>query len=203
MSGISRKTFTVSSGILCSRIFGYFRDMTIALYFGANFVTDAFFLAFMIPNLFRRLLAEGSLSAAFIPNFTELLKKSGKGVFLSLSGFMLTRENLAKLKQKAQRRGCWYKKLKQNERMLLDLTIRVVEKDRSFLLAKVVSRLVSTLLETLESKIVRLVRTEGREMARKLSEIAVKLGHKSAKSWAKDLGFMQYLVVNNLGELGK
>ena len=40
-------------------------------------------------------------------------------------------------------------------------------------------------------------------MAKKLSELAVKLGHKSAKAWVKDLGFMQYLVISNLGELGK
>ena len=40
-------------------------------------------------------------------------------------------------------------------------------------------------------------------MAKKLSEIAVSLGYKSAKHWAKDHGFMQYLVISNLGEFGK
>jgi len=122
-------------------------------------------------------------------------KELGKSIH---SGFILSRDNLAKLKQKAVRRGCWYKDLKQNERMLLDLTIRVVEKVRSFLLAKVVSRLVSTLLNALESKIVCLVRTEGREMAKKLSEIAVSLGCKSARAWANDRGFMQYLIITSL-----
>jgi hypothetical protein len=130
------------------------------------------------------------------------LKKSGKGFLLTQSSFILSRDNLAKLKLKAQRRGCWYRELKQNERMLLDLTIRVVEKVRSFLLAKVVSRLVSMLLNALESPIVRLIRTEGQEMAKKLSEIAVSLGHKAAKRWATDQGFMQFLVITNLGTFG-
>ena len=111
----------------------------------------------------------------------------------------LTREALAKLRLKAKRRGVWFRNLKQSERQLLDLTISVVERVRSFLLAKVVSRLVSRLCEALESRIVRLVRTEGRMMAERLSEIGMSWGCKTAKCWADDYGFMQYLTVNNLG----
>ena len=121
---------------------------------------------------------------------------------MTQSVFVLTRENLAKLKQKAVRRGCWYRMLKQSERMLLDLTMRVVEKVQSFLLAKIVSQLVSRLFEAMESRIVRLVHTEGVEMARRISKIAESLGYRAAKLWADDLGFMQYLVVNNLAEFG-
>ena len=122
-------------------------------------------------------------------------KKSGK---LTQANFSLTRENLVKLKQKAVRRGCWYRELKQNERMLLDLTMRVVAKVHSFILAKVVSRLVSKLFDVLESRIVRLVRTEGVEMARRVSKVAQSLGYRVARCWAKDRGFMQFLVINNL-----
>ena len=119
------------------------------------------------------------------------------------SDFALTRENLVKLKRKAVRRGCWYRDLKQSERKLLDLTVRVVDKVRSFLLAKVVSRLVSRLFEVMESRIVRLIRTEGRVMAKRLSDVGQSLGCKSAKFWANDCGVMQFLVVSNLGEFGR
>jgi hypothetical protein len=111
------------------------------------------------------------------------------------------REYLVSVRQKAKRKGCWYRDLKQNERMLLDLTIRVVEKVRSFILAKLVSRIVSKLLEAMESRIYRLIRTEGRCMAERLSKIAQSWGNRSAKSWVKDRGFMQYLAVSNLSSL--
>lgn len=61
---------------LLSRIFGLFRDMGITS-LGANRATDAFGLAFQIPNLFRRLFGEGALSSAFVPVFTETSEKDG------------------------------------------------------------------------------------------------------------------------------
>ena len=129
-------------------------------------------------------------------------ERSSNGSVDARSDFPLTRENLAKLRLKAVRRGCWYRDLKQNERMLLDLTIRVVEKVRSFMLAKIVSRLVSRLCEAMESRIFRRIRTEGRILAENLSEIAQAWGYRAAKSWADDRGFMQYLVLNSLGVHG-
>ncbi len=54
-----------------SRILGFIRDMVIARLFGATPAADAFFVAYRIPNLLRELFAEGSMSAAFIPVFTE------------------------------------------------------------------------------------------------------------------------------------
>jgi len=124
--------------------------------------------------------------------------RSSKDPVKARSNLPLTRENLAKLKRKAVRRGCWFKDLKHNERKLLDLTIRVVEKVRSFLLAKIVSRIVSKLCEAMESRIFRLMRTEGRSLAEKLSKIAEDWGNRAAKSWANDRGFIQYLTVSNL-----
>ena len=61
-----------------SRIFGYIRDAVIAWCFGAGFSTDVFVVAFRIPNLLRRLFAEGSMGQAFIPVFTEYLTNEGK-----------------------------------------------------------------------------------------------------------------------------
>lgn len=122
------------------------------------------------------------------------LKRSVKGGF----SVPLTRESLACLRLKARRRGIWFRDLKLCERRLLDLTISVVQRVRSFILAKLVSGLVERLCGALESRIYRLVRTEGVELAKRLSEVAVSWGYRAAKSWRKDGGFMQFLVVNNL-----
>ncbi len=61
-----------------SRVLGFVRDMVIALFLGAGVGADAFFVAFRIPNLLRRLFAEGALSAAFIPTFVDILHKEGR-----------------------------------------------------------------------------------------------------------------------------
>jgi putative peptidoglycan lipid II flippase len=58
---------TVSGMTMVSRILGFLRDLVIARMFGAGMVTDAFFVAFRIPNLLRRLFAEGAFSQAFVP----------------------------------------------------------------------------------------------------------------------------------------
>jgi putative peptidoglycan lipid II flippase len=61
----------IAGATLVSRLLGFVRDMVVARTFGAGPVTDAFFVAFRIPNILRRLLAEGALSTAMIPVFTE------------------------------------------------------------------------------------------------------------------------------------
>ena len=127
--------------------------------------------------------------------------KSGK-LGSGVRSVPFTREALAKLRLKARRRGAWFRCLKQSERQLLDLTISVVERVRSFMLAKVVSRLVGVLCEAMESRVYRLMRSEGLKMAKGLSEIAQAWGYRAARSWAKDHGFMQFLTVNNLDVLG-
>jgi len=66
---------------LISRILGYLRDILIAIFLGASFYADAFFVAFRLPNTFRRLFAEGTFNAAFIPSYTSAKlsnKKHGK-----------------------------------------------------------------------------------------------------------------------------
>ena len=57
---------------LISRILGYLRDILIAIFLGASFYADAFFVAFRLPNTFRRLFAEGTFNAAFIPSYTSV-----------------------------------------------------------------------------------------------------------------------------------
>jgi len=66
---------------LISRILGYFRDILIATFLGASIYADAFFVAFRLPNTFRRLFAEGVFNAAFIPSYAEaniISKKDGR-----------------------------------------------------------------------------------------------------------------------------
>ena len=62
---------------MISRVLGFVRDMVIARYFGASMGADAFFVAFKIPNFFRRLFAEGAFSQAFVPVLAEAKEKRG------------------------------------------------------------------------------------------------------------------------------
>lgn len=66
---------TVSGMILLSRVLGFVRDFVIARVFGAGMMTDAFFVAFKLPNLLRRLFAEGAFSQAFVPILSEYKNK--------------------------------------------------------------------------------------------------------------------------------
>jgi putative peptidoglycan lipid II flippase len=68
---------TVSSMTLLSRILGFVRDFVIARTFGAGMLTDAFFVAFKLPNLLRRLFAEGAFSQAFVPVLGEYRNQRG------------------------------------------------------------------------------------------------------------------------------
>jgi putative peptidoglycan lipid II flippase len=68
---ILRALGSIGSATLLSRVLGFARDMVVALAFGAGVTTDAFFVAYRIPNMLRRLLGEGALSAAMIPVIAE------------------------------------------------------------------------------------------------------------------------------------
>jgi putative peptidoglycan lipid II flippase len=69
---------TVSSMTFVSRVLGFVRDAIIARVFGAGLYTDAFFVAFRIPNLLRRLFAEGAFSQAFVPVLAEYKTRRGE-----------------------------------------------------------------------------------------------------------------------------
>ncbi|MDC0524635.1 murein biosynthesis integral membrane protein MurJ [Pelagibacteraceae bacterium] len=77
---------------LMSRILGYFRDILIAFFLGASISADAFFVAFRLPNTFRRLFSEGTFNAAFIPSYTSAKiasKKKGKKFADDILGLLL------------------------------------------------------------------------------------------------------------------
>jgi len=69
---------TIGAFTFLSRLTGFARDMLIAAILGAGMVSDAFFVAFKLPSLFRRLFAEGAFSSAFVPIFTGLLQREGR-----------------------------------------------------------------------------------------------------------------------------
>ena len=73
-----RALATVSGMTLLSRILGFVRDFVIARTFGAGLATDAFFVAFRLPNLLRRMFAEGAFSQAFVPILAEYKNRRGE-----------------------------------------------------------------------------------------------------------------------------
>ncbi len=70
-----KSTGTFSIFVIISRVLGYLRDVLIAIYLGSGPIADAFFVAFRIPSTFRRLFAEGSFNAAFVPSYSSELTK--------------------------------------------------------------------------------------------------------------------------------
>lgn len=79
---LAKNTFIVASATFLSRILGFVRDLTLAITLGAGPQADAFFVAFRLPNLLRRLFAEGSLSMAFIPVFAKTKEESLQKAFV-------------------------------------------------------------------------------------------------------------------------
>ncbi|MFH1338302.1 MAG: murein biosynthesis integral membrane protein MurJ [Candidatus Omnitrophota bacterium] len=105
---ILKSASVISLATLCSRLLGFVRDIVIAAFFGTGAVSEAFFVAFRIPNLLRHLVGEGAANSAFVPVFCEYRTKEEKKDFwdlisngfwiilitlsvLSLSGILLSR----------------------------------------------------------------------------------------------------------------
>ena len=95
-----KSTGTFSFFTIISRLLGYLRDIMIAVFLGTSFLADAFFVAFRIPNTFRRLFSEGTFNAAFVPSYASELNKGKRQsyyfandvfnlLFLSLLGLVL------------------------------------------------------------------------------------------------------------------
>ena len=78
-----KSTGTFSFFTIISRLLGYMRDILIAVFLGAGPLADAFFVAFRIPNTFRRLFSEGSFNAAFIPSYSSITNKKKSENFAS------------------------------------------------------------------------------------------------------------------------
>jgi len=87
---ILRSSHIVSALTALSRVTGLAREMLMAHYFGTSLAKSAFDVAFRIPNLFRNLLGEGALSAAFVPVFSESIEREGAGKAHDMAGRMMT-----------------------------------------------------------------------------------------------------------------
>lgn len=96
-AAVTRSAARVGAATMLSRVFGLARDTAFAVLFGTGFLADVFNLAFLIPNFFRRIVAEGNLNPAFVPVFTEIRARQGDeaaGAFLrraagALAAFVL------------------------------------------------------------------------------------------------------------------
>jgi putative peptidoglycan lipid II flippase len=73
-----KSTGTFSFFTIISRLLGYLRDILIAVFIGTSYLADVFFVAFRIPNTFRRLFSEGTFNAAFVPSYTSELNRGKK-----------------------------------------------------------------------------------------------------------------------------
>jgi len=76
---VARHAGTIGAATLLSRLLGLVREQVMAGLFGAGLATDAFNVAFRVPNLLRDLFAEGAMSSAFVPTFTQVWKTRGEG----------------------------------------------------------------------------------------------------------------------------
>lgn len=87
---IARAAGVLGFATILSRIMGMVRDMVVSRLFGAGFATDAFFAAFQIPNMLRRFFAEGALTSAFVPTFSECLTRDGEDAARELANICFT-----------------------------------------------------------------------------------------------------------------
>jgi putative peptidoglycan lipid II flippase len=87
---IARAAGVLGFATILSRIMGMVRDMVVSRLFGAGFATDAFFAAYQIPNMLRRFFAEGALTAAFVPTFSECYTQKGEGAAKELANTCFT-----------------------------------------------------------------------------------------------------------------
>ncbi len=85
-----KSTLTIGFYTLLSRISGFVRDVMMANLIGASWLSDAFFVAFKLPNFFRRLFAEGAFNAAFIPSFSSILTERGREDAVRFAGEVMS-----------------------------------------------------------------------------------------------------------------
>jgi hypothetical protein len=106
-----------------------------------------------------------------------------------------------KLKLKAMRAGVWFKALRRIDRVLFDLTIRVVRYNvRSVALVKSIRAVMGKLEGLLESGLSRVIREVGFPLAQKVSSLAQKWGSTSANEWSSDSSFVSFLAVLSINE---
>ena len=114
---------------------------------------------------------------------------------------VLDRKQLVKLKMKAMRSGAWFKVLQRIDRVLFDLTIRVVGNIRSAKLAKSILVLTRKLEDAMKSSFLSRLKEIGLPLAQKISLTAQKIGNVSAISWVFDSSFAIFLAVMQINNV--
>ena len=116
--------------------------------------------------------------------------------------FSISRKKLQKLKIEAVRRGVWFRALSRIDRVIVDLTLKVVDRVSSFTLAKNLLSVMRKLEEALENRVLKALKTVGFPLARRLSLLAQKWGNKFAKKWMRDVSFARFLAVMHINNSG-
>jgi len=111
---------------------------------------------------------------------------------------LLTKPQLVRLRLKAIRAGVWFRALPRIDRVLVDLTIKVASSIRSTTLAKNILAVIRKLEGLLENSLLRAFRSVATQLAQKLSLIAQKWGNTSAKNWASDVSFVNFLAAMHI-----
>ena len=112
----------------------------------------------------------------------------------------INKNQLIKLRSKAKRAGVWFRALPRIDRVLVDLTIRVASSIRSLTLAKNILAVTKKLEGLMESSLLRAFRGIALQLAQKLSAIAQKWGNTSAKKWASDISFVNFLAAMHVNK---
>lgn len=116
--------------------------------------------------------------------------------------FMIGKKELLKLRLRAIRAGVWFQALRRIDRAIINLTIQVTSKVRSFTLAQKIFSIIKRLEGKLESRVSRAVKEVGFQLAQKISLVAQKWGNTSAKDWGSDISFAKFLAVIHINNPG-
>lgn len=106
---------------------------------------------------------------------------------------LLTRQVLMNVKSRARRSGIWYEALSRAERAIVDLTIKCVEKVRSPILARTITKIIGKVVKTLEQDFMAKAQEIGTDIAKRIVGIAQKWGNKKSSGWLDDTNFITFL----------
>lgn len=135
-------------------------------------------------------------------NNLEAAKIMPRGLQEKAFCFLLRKEKLLKLRLKAIRCGVWFRTLSRIERAIIDLTIKVVDRVRSFTLAKNLLSVVKKLKGAFENRLSHALEAVGFPLARKLGLFAQKWGNDLARNWMSDMSFAKFLAVMHINNPG-
>lgn len=116
-------------------------------------------------------------------------------------GMEFSSSYLLELRRKALRRRVWFRVLDRAERAILTLVPRCVDIVKSRKLLRLIENIVAKINEALRSRVERFKDRVGKPLAQKLSQIARRWGNESARDWAEDERFIQYLTIVKMNEI--